>query len=138
MPSWAAARGGDFDALVAVLDPDAVLRADTGTSFREVHGAAEVAAQALTFQRFARYTQPTLVNGAAGVVTELGKAVSRLAADPPGSGTSTSRTSGKFVSRDSANVPARWSCSAGCPLLGRRTISRHRSRRWSSSVSRVV
>jgi ketosteroid isomerase-like protein len=65
----AAARGGDFDALVAVLDPDAVLRADTGTSFREVHGAAEVAAQALTFQRFARYTRPTLINGAAGVVT---------------------------------------------------------------------
>src|SRR5579883_756736 len=50
----AASRGGDFDALVAVLDPDVVLRADAGTvgtGTRLVRGAAEVAGQAITFNR---------------------------------------------------------------------------------------
>jgi RNA polymerase sigma-70 factor (ECF subfamily) len=69
----AAARDGDFDALVAVLDPDVVLRADRGASpvdaSREVRGASAVAAQALTFQRFAQFGRPALVNGAVGVVT---------------------------------------------------------------------
>src|SRR5438067_11265073 len=49
----AAARGGDFDALVAVLDPDVVLRADRGAvpagGLTQIHGAAAVAGQALTF-----------------------------------------------------------------------------------------
>ncbi|MFI6444133.1 sigma-70 family RNA polymerase sigma factor [Kitasatospora sp. NPDC050543] len=69
----AAARGGDFDALLAVLDPDVVLRADAGTGFgggsRELRGAAAVAGQALTFQRFAGFARPALVNGAAGIVS---------------------------------------------------------------------
>ncbi len=71
----AAARDGDFDALVAVLDPDMVLRSDGGVLraglSREVRGAAAVAGQALTFSRFVRYarTRPALVNGAAGVVS---------------------------------------------------------------------
>ncbi len=71
----AAARGGDFDALVAVLAPDVVLRADTGAvtegGLRVVRGAAAVAGQALAFQRFASaYTaQPALVNGVAGIVS---------------------------------------------------------------------
>jgi RNA polymerase sigma factor (sigma-70 family) len=56
----AAARGGDFDALLAVLDPDVVLRAD--------RGARAVAEQAFGFARLARFAQPALVNGAAGVV----------------------------------------------------------------------
>jgi RNA polymerase sigma factor (sigma-70 family) len=65
----AAARGGDFDALVAVLDPEVVVRADraavhTGAS-REVRGAAAVAD---TFSGRARAAQPALVNGAAGAV----------------------------------------------------------------------
>ena len=70
----AAARGGDFDALLAVLDPDVVRRADIGAVraglSREVRGAQAVAEQALTFWRFARSarTQPALVNGAAGAV----------------------------------------------------------------------
>jgi RNA polymerase sigma-70 factor (ECF subfamily) len=64
-----AARGGDFDALVAVLDPEVVVRADraavhTGAS-REVRGAAAVAD---TFSGRARAAQPALVNGAAGAV----------------------------------------------------------------------
>jgi len=68
----AAARGGDFDALVAVLDPYVVLRADRGGvpagASREVRGAEAVAEQALTFSRFAPFARPALVNGAAGVV----------------------------------------------------------------------
>jgi RNA polymerase sigma factor (sigma-70 family) len=67
-----AARGGDFDALVAVLDPDVVLRADRGGvpagALREVRGAQAVAEQALTFSQFAPFARPALVNGAAGVV----------------------------------------------------------------------
>ncbi|HTE59010.1 MAG TPA: sigma-70 family RNA polymerase sigma factor [Solirubrobacteraceae bacterium] len=69
----AAARDGDFDALVAVLDPDVVLRADFGPlpagGRREVRGAAAVAGQALTFSRVGLRVQPALVNGAAGAVS---------------------------------------------------------------------
>ncbi|MQY03468.1 sigma-70 family RNA polymerase sigma factor [Actinomadura macrotermitis] len=64
----AAARGGDFDALVAVLDPDVLLRADTGTDLRLLRGAAAVAGQALTFRNAAGAGLPVLVNGAAGLV----------------------------------------------------------------------
>jgi RNA polymerase sigma factor (sigma-70 family) len=69
---FAAAHDGDFDALVAVLDPDVVLRSDggvarPGASF-VVHGARAVAEQALTFARLSPFVRPALVNGAAGVV----------------------------------------------------------------------
>jgi RNA polymerase sigma-70 factor (ECF subfamily) len=68
----AAARGGDFDALVAVLDPDVVLRVDAGAlrpgQSREVRGAAAVAEQVRTFAALARFARPALVNGAAGFV----------------------------------------------------------------------
>ena len=68
----AAARVGDFEALVAVLDPDVVLRADTGGmpagASREVRGAASVAEGALSYSRRAPFAQPALVNGAAGIV----------------------------------------------------------------------
>jgi RNA polymerase sigma factor (sigma-70 family) len=69
----AAARHGDFEALVAVLDPDVVLRSDLGAvpASRIVRGAAAVAGQALTFSQVERRSQPALVNGAAGVVTWL-------------------------------------------------------------------
>jgi RNA polymerase sigma-70 factor (ECF subfamily) len=66
----AAARDGDFDALVAVLDPDVVLRADggrTGAS-RHVRGAEAVARQAVGWSRVAVTTRRALVNGAAGWV----------------------------------------------------------------------
>jgi len=70
----AASRGGDFEALLAVLDPEVVLRADYGAggASKVVRGARAVAAQALTFSRFAPFAQPALVNGAAGVVTAPG------------------------------------------------------------------
>ncbi|MFI2075085.1 MULTISPECIES: sigma-70 family RNA polymerase sigma factor [Streptomyces] len=66
----AAARGGDFDALVAVLDPDVVARSDGGTLLPSAlrRGAAEVASQAITFARFAEAGRPALINGTPGVV----------------------------------------------------------------------
>jgi RNA polymerase sigma-70 factor (ECF subfamily) len=71
----AAARAGDFDGLLAVLDPDVVLRADRGAvtaeASREVRGARAVAGQALSFRRLDLFVQPVLVNGAAGVVSWL-------------------------------------------------------------------
>jgi RNA polymerase sigma-70 factor, ECF subfamily len=67
-----AARGGDFDALVALLDPDVVLRADFGARRSgapvEIRGAADVARQALIGAIPAARLRPALVNGAAGVV----------------------------------------------------------------------
>ncbi|MCW7946620.1 RNA polymerase sigma 70 [Streptomyces hygroscopicus] len=71
----AASRGGDFDALVAVLHPDVVLRADSGAlvggaaASKVVRGAAAVAEQALTFRQFAQQARLAVVNGAIGVVT---------------------------------------------------------------------
>jgi RNA polymerase sigma factor (sigma-70 family) len=69
----AAARDADFDRLVAVLDPDVVLRADLGPlpagGSREVRGAAEVAGQALTYSRLGLDMQAALINGAVGLVT---------------------------------------------------------------------
>jgi RNA polymerase sigma-70 factor, ECF subfamily len=67
----AAARDGDFDALVAVLDPDVVLRADSGPAgpSREVRGAETVAGQALTWSRVDLTAHRALINGAAGLVS---------------------------------------------------------------------
>jgi RNA polymerase sigma factor (sigma-70 family) len=68
----AASRSGDFDAPVAVLHPDVVLRADVGAvagGWTELRGALTVAKQALRFQRIAAYGEPVLVNGVAGVLT---------------------------------------------------------------------
>jgi len=68
----AAARDGDFTALLGVLDPEVVLRADRGAvplgTSRVVRGARAVADGALTFARLGRFARPALVNGAAGVV----------------------------------------------------------------------
>src|SRR3954447_15383813 len=66
----AAAREGDFDRLVAVLDPDVVLRADFGAGrSRELRGAEAVAGQAFTYSQLGLVTRPALINGAVGVVT---------------------------------------------------------------------
>jgi len=69
----AAAREGDFDALVALLDPDIVLRADSGPGLPgatiEVRGAAEVAARALTYARLQLLNRPVLVNGLLGMMS---------------------------------------------------------------------
>jgi RNA polymerase sigma-70 factor (ECF subfamily) len=72
---FSAARGGDFDALVSLLHPDVVLRADFGpgrpSASRVVHGAAAVARQARLGANPAPVLHPVLVNGAAGVVIEI-------------------------------------------------------------------
>ncbi len=69
---FAAVREGDFAALLAVLDPDVVVRADYGVpprgAPREVRGARAVAEGASTFAGYAQFAQPVLVNGAVGVV----------------------------------------------------------------------
>jgi RNA polymerase sigma-70 factor (ECF subfamily) len=74
----AASRAGDFEALVALLDPDIVLRVDRGAvppgASREFRGVPAVAEQVRTFARFAAFARPALVNGAAGfVVTPPGR-----------------------------------------------------------------
>ncbi|MFH8496498.1 RNA polymerase sigma factor SigJ [Streptomyces coeruleorubidus] len=70
----AASRGGDFEALLALLHPDVVLRADSGALVRgaavskALQGAKAVAEQALMFARFAQSAELVLVNGSVGVV----------------------------------------------------------------------
>ncbi|HEX9343781.1 MAG TPA: sigma-70 family RNA polymerase sigma factor [Actinomycetota bacterium] len=68
----AASRHGDFEALLAVLDPDVVLRADRSAAHTatatEIRGAAAVAKGALAFQGRSRFAQLALVHGAVGVV----------------------------------------------------------------------
>ena len=68
----AAAREGDFEALLEVLDPDIVLRVDRGAfprgASREVHGAEAVAEQVGRFAALAASARPAQVNGAAGFV----------------------------------------------------------------------
>jgi RNA polymerase sigma factor (sigma-70 family) len=72
---FVAARGGDVDALVALLDPDIVLRADFGArrpaASKVIHGAAAVAKQARMGALPAAHLRPVLVNGAAGVVVTV-------------------------------------------------------------------
>jgi RNA polymerase sigma factor (sigma-70 family) len=74
----AASRGGDFEALLSLLDPDVLLRADAGTASAEfagpavsklVRGAKAVVEQALMFSRMAPYTEPALINGLPGAIT---------------------------------------------------------------------
>ena len=70
---FAAARRGDFDALVRVLDPDVVLRADAGPAASTiVRGAETVASRAIMFAQPSATLVPALVNGSAGVVVTVG------------------------------------------------------------------
>jgi RNA polymerase sigma-70 factor (ECF subfamily) len=68
----AAAREGDFDALLEMLDPDVVLRVDAGPGSplaREpIVGAADVLAEAQRWNALAPYSRPAIVNGVAGAV----------------------------------------------------------------------
>jgi RNA polymerase sigma-70 factor (ECF subfamily) len=69
---FAAARDGDFDALLQILDPEVELRIDGGKLRREasllLHGAKAVAAHTRTYSRLYSYIVPALVNGTPGVV----------------------------------------------------------------------
>jgi RNA polymerase sigma factor (sigma-70 family) len=74
----AAARDGDFHRLVAVLDPEVVLRSDVGAV--EIRGAEQVARRAQSFSRLGLLRLPVLVNGAAGLICMLeGKPFSVMA-----------------------------------------------------------
>ena len=68
----AALRAGDFEGLLAVLDPDVVVRIDEGARTPggpgEIRGARNWARSAVAFSRSARFVQPALVNGAVGLV----------------------------------------------------------------------
>ncbi|HEX2142726.1 MAG TPA: sigma factor-like helix-turn-helix DNA-binding protein, partial [Candidatus Limnocylindria bacterium] len=68
----AAARKGDFEGLLSLLDPDVVLRSDGGKArpglVRVVRGAEAVASRAMEFSRFGESATPVLVNGVAGAV----------------------------------------------------------------------
>ncbi len=80
----AAARDGDFEALVATLDPGVVLRADGGAARHalsaQVRGAAEVARRAVMWSRADLVMHPALVNGAAGAVATRDGVVFAIAA----------------------------------------------------------
>jgi len=68
----AAARDGDFEALLAVLDPDVVVRAEfAGGMTREVRGAEAVAGEAQMFSQLGLVIHPALINGAVGAVSTL-------------------------------------------------------------------
>jgi RNA polymerase sigma-70 factor (ECF subfamily) len=71
----AAAHSGDFEGLLAVLDPEVVLRVDGGLvpagASRVVRGSRAVAGQALAFSRLGLVVRTALVNGAAGFVSFL-------------------------------------------------------------------
>jgi RNA polymerase sigma-70 factor, ECF subfamily len=100
---FAASREGDFEALVAVLDPHVVLRADGGAGRPEVtavvHGAEAVARRASTYAHLAPYVRPALINGVAGVVvTPQGRPFSVMAFTV---------RNGKVVAIDALSDPAR-------------------------------
>jgi RNA polymerase sigma-70 factor (ECF subfamily) len=99
---FAAARNGDFDTLVAVLDPDVVARADAGVDARAsvvVRGAVAVAERALTFARLAPFVRPALVNGTAGVVVAPAGRVTAVMAFTV--------RDGRIVEMDTLNDPER-------------------------------
>ena len=98
----AAAREGDFDRLVAVLDPDVVVRADFGPAggWQEVRGAAAVARQAVGYaQGRVADIRPALINGAAGLVASLDGQPFSIAA--------VTVRNGKIVELDFFNDPER-------------------------------
>ncbi|MCF3125598.1 sigma-70 family RNA polymerase sigma factor [Streptomyces arenae] len=81
--AWmAATRAGDFEALLALLDPDVVLRADTGELSsglsKVVRGAATVAGQAAMFAALADHQYVVLVNGLPGLAAAPGGEVVSL------------------------------------------------------------
>jgi RNA polymerase sigma factor (sigma-70 family) len=67
----AAAREGDFEALLEMLDPDVVRRVDFGPAggYNELRGAEAVARQAIAFSQLGLVVRPALVNGVAGAVS---------------------------------------------------------------------
>jgi RNA polymerase sigma factor (sigma-70 family) len=67
----AASRKGDFEGLVAVLDPDVVMRADREPAIKGIRGAWPVASQAVAFRNVDLKVEPVIVNGSPGIVCWL-------------------------------------------------------------------
>lgn len=67
----AAVREGDFNRLVAVLDPDVLLRADREPALKGIRGAVTVASQAVTFSKVVANMERVIVNGTPGIVSWL-------------------------------------------------------------------
>jgi RNA polymerase sigma-70 factor (ECF subfamily) len=104
----AAARNGDFDALLEALDPDVVVRSNGAEVV--LRGAAAVAGRALTGARFAQVSLPALINGAVGVVNAAqGRPISLMAF---------TITDAKIVAVDLIDDPARIA-KADLAILGR-------------------
>jgi RNA polymerase sigma factor (sigma-70 family) len=66
-----AARAGDFEGLVAVLDPDVLLRADREPALRGIRGAHAVASSAAAFSKVVARMEPVMVNGTPGILSWL-------------------------------------------------------------------
>lgn len=115
---FAAAREGDFEALVAVLDPDVVLRAEGGTARQTVtiRGAHAVAAQARNYTRLAPFVQAALVNGAAGAIA--------MADGRPLSVMGFTVADGRIVAMDVLSNPAR--LARILPALSGKVAGEHR------------
>jgi hypothetical protein len=84
-----AARAGDLESLLAVLDPDAVIRidgaariaagaADAADTARELRGASTWATQLIALSRGLRFVQPALINGSVGLIVAPGGKPSRV------------------------------------------------------------
>jgi RNA polymerase sigma-70 factor (ECF subfamily) len=116
---FAASRDGDFDALVAVLDPEVELRVDGGVLRKEaslvLHGAPAVAGHTTTYSKLYPFVIPALVNGAAGAVV--------AARDLPFSVMAFTVTHGKITRIDALLDPERL---AGLDL----SIPPEADRRW--------
>ena len=110
---FAAARRNDFDSLVAVLDPEVVLRADRGAVSggpQVLEGPAAVANQARLFANPRAVLHPVLVNGAAGVVVTIdGRAISVMSFTVAG---------GRIVEIDAVADPERAQRLAGSLVGG--------------------
>jgi RNA polymerase sigma factor (sigma-70 family) len=74
----AAARGGDFEALVSVLDPEITLRTDAAEVGQIIRGAAQIAGGAMTFAAMATHAQLVLADGKIGVISSLPNAPTRV------------------------------------------------------------
>jgi RNA polymerase sigma-70 factor (ECF subfamily) len=70
-------RAGDFDGLLAVLDPNVLVRTDIPGAPAEIRGAANWAKGAIAFGRMAQSVQPALINGAVGLVFAPGGRLTR-------------------------------------------------------------
>jgi RNA polymerase sigma-70 factor (ECF subfamily) len=129
----AAAREGRFDDLVALLDPDVVLRADGGPGIgsQTVRGVEQVAAQAVTHAARAHFAQPALVNGVAGFVVTGDGAPTVVAAFTV--------SGGRIVEMDFLADPERLAAldlSGSAPDPPRRPCRRARHRRTRRPGSR--